>query len=71
VVFHGENEANLKSASGGDRGSNRDKFGCEVLGLDWTRAAIADDRKLGVRGRVEEESTDTARWRTIFIQTRL
>ena len=53
VLFQGEDEADLEGAAGGDAGGERDEFGGEMLGLDGAGAAVADDLKLGVRGRDE------------------
>jgi hypothetical protein len=56
VLFQGEDETDLKGPARGDTGGERDEFSSEMLGLDGTGAAVADDLKLRVRGDVKEVS---------------
>jgi hypothetical protein len=55
VLFEREDEADLESAAGGNAGGERGKFSREVLGFDRAGAAVANDLKLGVCGRMEEK----------------
>jgi hypothetical protein len=55
VLFEGEDETDLESATWGDAGGEGDEFSSEMLGLDGAGAAVADDLKLRLRGGVKEE----------------
>jgi hypothetical protein len=57
MLFEREDEADLESAAGGDAGGEGDQFGGEMLGFDRAGSAVANDRKLGLCGRMKEEGT--------------
>src|SRR5205823_14378135 len=55
VLFQREDEADLESAARSDAGGERREFRCEMLRFNRAGAAVADDLKLGVCGRMKEE----------------